>query len=162
MYSRVAGRGVLQTTIRDDRGNEEETEIEEKERNKTITFDDILENCFRYLNINDPEKVLDMTPNQYGALMRGFNYKLIDKQYEDHRQAWLNQQVKATKSKGSKGKSEPVYKTFNKFFDYEREIKKMENRFNKYEIPKTKVDNFRESVKMAELILNGGESFVDD
>ena len=162
MYSRITRRGVLQTTVRDHRGDEETEEIKSQEKGRSITFDDILENCFRYLNINDPDKVLDMTPRQYGALMRGFNYRLIDKQYEDHRQAWLNQQVKATKSKGSKGKTEPAYKTFNKFFDYEREIKKMENRLDKHEIPKTKIDRFRSSVKEAELMLNGGENFVDD
>jgi len=103
-----------------------------------------------------------MTPREYTALMRGFSFKIIDEQHEAHRQAWLNQQVKATKSKGSKGKSEPVYKSFKKFFDYEREIKKMEKRFNKKEISKTKIDNFRESVRYAENLMNGGESVVDD
>lgn len=155
MYRRLTGRGVLQTTVRG-RGEDEVEEPEEIKPNERITFDDILENCYRYLGINDPEKVLDMTPKQYSALMRGYSYKLVDDQYIAHKQAWINNQVSATKSKG-KGKTEPVFKTFNKFFDYEREIKRVDDRFKESKVSKKTVNNFRQSVAEAERLLNGGE-----
>lgn len=161
MYRRLAGVGVLQTAVRGSSGTDGET-VSDNKPVDPITFDDILTNCYRFLGINDPEKVLDMTPRQYYALMRGYNYQVIDSNYDMHKQAWLNNQVKATKSTGTKGKTEPVFGTFRKFFDYERELKRVDQQYNPKPISKMSVERFRQSVAEAERLMNGGERNVND
>lgn len=44
--------------------------------------------------------------------------------YRNHLQAFLNFAVKAEKRAG-KNKTRPVYNTFKKFYDYEKEISKV-------------------------------------
>ena len=46
---------------------------------------------------------------------------MVDEEYWIHLQAWVNREVKAEKKKG-KGRSEPVYKRFDRFFDYEKRL----------------------------------------
>lgn len=52
--------------------------------------------------------------------MKAKQLEQVDKEYELHLQAWLNQQVQATKSKGKK--SVPVFGKFDDFFNYEKRI----------------------------------------
>ena len=55
--------------------------------------------------------------------------------YRTHLQAFLNFVVKAEKKAG-KHKTRPVYSTFKKFFDYEKElarVTKKENKKSRYE-----------------------------
>ena len=55
--------------------------------------------------------------------MEGMRLKQVDKDYRNHLQAFLNFVVKSEKRSG-KNKSRPVYNTFKKFYDYEKEVKK--------------------------------------
>lgn len=64
-----------------------------------------------------------MTPNEFELRATAFKLRRLDEEYDLHLQAWLGEQVKATKKVGKK--EVPYYKNFNSFFDYqkrEREI----------------------------------------
>lgn len=61
--------------------------------------------------------------------MEAAELKKVDIDYRNHLQAFLNFAVKAEKKTG-KNKSEPVYKQFKQFYNYETELKnvKKENK----------------------------------
>lgn len=59
--------------------------------------------------------------------MEAAQLKEVDMDYRNHLQAFLNFVVKAEKKVG-KRKSRPVYDRFEKFYDYEREQKKVLNK----------------------------------
>ena len=63
-------------------------------------------------------------------LMEAVQLKQIDKDYRNHLQAFLNFAVKAEKRAG-KNKTTPVYKRFNQFYDYEKELDKAKNKDKK-------------------------------
>lgn len=56
--------------------------------------------------------------------MEAARLREIDQDYRNHLQAFLNFSVKAERKVG-KNKTRPVYSTFKKFFDYEKEISRM-------------------------------------
>lgn len=56
--------------------------------------------------------------------MEGVQLRQLDKQYWTHLQAWLTFAAKAEKKAG-KGKTKPVYNSFKKFFDYDKELTKI-------------------------------------
>ena len=60
--------------------------------------------------------------------MKAYNLARIDKEYDMHLQAWLHQMAKSTKNVGTdkKPKHEPVYKTFQEFFDYEKRLEEVQ------------------------------------
>lgn len=58
--------------------------------------------------------------------MEAVRLKNIDSDYRNHLQAFLNFAVKAKKRVG-KNKEKPVYSNFKRFYDYEKEIKKVTN-----------------------------------
>lgn len=62
--------------------------------------------------------------------MEAVELKRVDADYRNHLQAYLNFTVKAEKKSG-KNKTKPVYSTFNKFYDYQKEIDKVKNRGKK-------------------------------
>ena len=49
--------------------------------------------------------------------MEAFQLRLVDEEFYAHRQAFLNYQVQATDKKGK-----PIYRRFDKFYDYEKAI----------------------------------------
>lgn len=55
---------------------------------------------------------------EYQMLMKAHSLKSLDLDYKAHKQAWINQQVQATKEQGKK--TVPVYRNFKQFFDYEK------------------------------------------
>lgn len=55
--------------------------------------------------------------------MKAVKLKQVDMNYRVHLQAYANFRVRAEKKAG-KNKTRPVYTTFRKFFDYEKEIDK--------------------------------------
>lgn len=57
--------------------------------------------------------------------MKAYGLRRVDKDRDMHWQAWLNQQVKATKGKGRSQK--PYYRNFNDFFDHEEKEKMILN-----------------------------------
>lgn len=84
-------------------------------------------NCFRYLDFKSFAEVDRLTIPEYNLLMEAVRLKQIDKDYRNHLQAFLNFVVKAEKKAG-KNKSKPVYSTFQKFYDYEKELAKVKDK----------------------------------
>ncbi len=80
-------------------------------------------NCFRFLDFKSFAQVDALTIPEYRLLMEAANLKRIDTDYRNHLQAYLNFAVKAEKKKGKHG-SVPVYKKFEQFYNYEKEIEK--------------------------------------
>lgn len=68
-----------------------------------------------------------MTIPEYRLLMEAVRLRQVDKDYRNHLQAFLNFVVKAEKKSG-KNKSKPVYSKFKRFYDYEKEIEKAQNK----------------------------------
>lgn len=64
-----------------------------------------------------------MTFSEYEVRLKAFRLKQLDKMYDMHIQAWINQSVTSTKTQGKK--EVPVYKTFKDFFDYEAKEKEL-------------------------------------
>lgn len=56
--------------------------------------------------------------------MKAHSLSRVDKEYDMHLQAWLNEQVGATKAKGKDAVR--VYKSFNDFFDFKKRIEEIE------------------------------------
>ena len=83
-------------------------------------------NCIRFLDYKSLEEVDRLTIAEYKLLMEGVRLREIDKDYRNHLQAFLNFAVRSEKKAG-KGKSKPVYTKFRQFYDYERELEKVNN-----------------------------------
>lgn len=58
-----------------------------------------------------------MTFEEYRLLMEAAQLRQIDMDYRNHLQAWLTFSAQATDRKGK-----PIYKKFNKFYDYEEQL----------------------------------------
>ena len=71
----------------------------------------------------DLKQVGRMTIKEYALRMRAYRLKHLDDLYKMHLQAWLSNQVTATKQKGKK--SVPYFKSFEDFFDIAEEEKKI-------------------------------------
>lgn len=84
-------------------------------------------NCFRYLDYKSFEEVDRLTIPEYELLMEAVRLKEVDRDYRNHLQAFLNFVVKAEKKSG-KNKSKPVYDKFSKFYNYEKELRKVTNK----------------------------------
>ena len=67
-----------------------------------------------------------LTIAEYKLLMDVVRLKQVDMDYRNHLQAWLTFAAKATKKKGK-----PVYGKFNKFYNYDNELKKLEKKSEK-------------------------------
>lgn len=84
-------------------------------------------NCFRYLGFKSLAEVDRLTIPEYELLMESYQLKCVDEERQTHWQAFLNFAVQA-KRKVGKRKEKPVYSRFDKFFDYEKELKKIKNK----------------------------------
>jgi cell fate (sporulation/competence/biofilm development) regulator YlbF (YheA/YmcA/DUF963 family) len=71
------------------------------------------------------DEVDRLTLPEYRLLIKATEYREVDKDYRNHLQAYLDFTAQAKKKKG-KGEA-PVYNTFHKFYDYEKELEKVEN-----------------------------------
>ena len=69
-------------------------------------------------------------------MMKAFNLKQVDEEFEAHRQAYLNYVVKAEKQLGKRAK--PVYDKFEKFYDYESRLKEARDPSTVHQKPKEK------------------------
>lgn len=85
-------------------------------------------NCFRYLGFKSFAEVDRLTIPEYTLLMEAERLKQVDMDYRNHLQAFLNFAVKAEKKSGKKTK--PVYTKFEKFYNYEKELEKAQNKGN--------------------------------
>ncbi len=86
-------------------------------------------NCFRYLDYKSFAEVDRLTIPEYQLLMEAVRLKQVDMDYRNHLQAWLTFAAKAEKKSG-KNKSKPVYSKFERFYNYEKEIKKVTKKSN--------------------------------
>lgn len=84
-------------------------------------------NCFRFLDFKSFTEVDRLTIPEYLLLMEAVRLKQVDMDYRNHLQAFLNFAVKAEKKSG-KNKSKPVFNKFKKFYDYDEEIRKVQNK----------------------------------
>ncbi len=89
-------------------------------------YEEVALNCFRYLNFKSFAEVDQLTIPEYLLLMKAVALKWVDADYRNHLQAYLNFAVKAERKTG-KYKSRPVYSKFEKFYNYRREIEKVEH-----------------------------------
>lgn len=87
-------------------------------------------NCFRYLGFTSFDQVDQLTIAQYEVMVEALELRMLDESLHEHRQAFLNFAVQAEKKAG-KGKTKPVYRRFQQFFDYDKELKKIKERKNK-------------------------------
>ena len=87
-------------------------------------------NCFRYLGFTSFDQVDQLTIAQYEIMMEALELRMLDQNFYEHRQAFLNFAVQAEKKIG-KGKTKPVYRSFQQFFDYDEELEKLKDRRKK-------------------------------
>ena len=80
-------------------------------------------NAFRYFGINSFEEFNRMTMREYNILSEAYALKYVDKERDLHELAFLTFAATATKKSGK-----PVYKTFKKFFDYEKELERVKKK----------------------------------
>ncbi|MGN7284341.1 hypothetical protein ACTHP3_05235 [Shouchella rhizosphaerae] len=109
----------------DEGKNQEDRKSDEKIMTSEDTYNEIIINCFRYLGINSLYEAEILTLKEYQVRMKAYQLKRVDKEFEMHHQAWINNQVKATKEVGKK--PVPIYKTFKEFYDYEAQVKEIHN-----------------------------------
>lgn len=74
-------------------------------------------NAYRLLDVKNAKELGEMTFSEYQIRLKAFRLRRLDKEYDMHVQAWINQSVQATKTQGKK--EVPVFKRFKDFFDYE-------------------------------------------
>ncbi|EMF0585109.1 TPA: hypothetical protein IXN57_000461 [Enterococcus faecium] len=84
---------------------------------KVETYEDILLSAFRFLGCASAAEVGAMTLREYRLRMLAFKLRQVDERKKMHEQAYLNQVVQSTDKRGK-----PKFKTFDEFFDYEKEI----------------------------------------
>ena len=80
-------------------------------------------NCFRYFGFRSLDEVDRLTIKEYSMLCEAEKYKQVDKQKDIALSAWLTFVASAKKKVGKNLK--PVYPTFESFFDYAKELKKL-------------------------------------
>lgn len=91
-------------------------------------------NCFRYLGFKSLAEVDRLTIPEYELLMEAYQLNQVDEDRKIHWQAFLNFAVQA-KKKAGKHKTRPVYNSFGKFYDYEKEltnVRKKKKQINKF------------------------------
>ena len=81
-------------------------------------------NCFRYFGFRSLDEVDRLTIKEYSMLCEAEKYKQVDKQKDIAMGAWLSF-VATAKKKVGKDRLKPVYPTFESFFDYAKELKKL-------------------------------------
>lgn len=76
------------------------------------------------------EEVDRLTLPEYQLLMKSTSLKMVDMDYRAHQQAFLNFAVQSKKKVG-KNKEKPVYSDFKKFYDYEAELARVDEKDQK-------------------------------
>ena len=77
--------------------------------------------CLRYYGYVPFADIDKMSIYDFSLLMKAVGIREIDTMHHIHLQAFQNVRAKARKSAG-RGKTRPVYTTYKKFFDYEKEL----------------------------------------
>lgn len=81
--------------------------------------------ALRYFGLTNMREIERMTMNEYHIRLLAYQLKRLDEQHAIHLQAWANNQITATKVKGKR--TEPYFKEFKKFFDFEKLEKELLN-----------------------------------
>lgn len=68
-----------------------------------------------------------LTIPEYELMMEAYQLKMVDDNYHAHWQAFLNFAAQAKKKVG-KHKQKPAFSSFDKFFDYDSELKKVKEK----------------------------------
>lgn len=85
-------------------------------------------NCFRYFGFRSLEEVDRLTIKEYSLLCEAEKYRQLDKHKDIALGAWLSFLASAKKQVGKRLK--PVYPTFESFFDYSKELRKLKGGSN--------------------------------
>lgn len=93
---------------------------EEVEETFNEFYERVAMTCFRYLGFKNLNQVDNITPYEYRLLMKSKELEKVDEEYRIHLQAYLNMSAQAKKRAGKKVK--PVYTTFNKFYNYQKAL----------------------------------------
>lgn len=80
-------------------------------------------NCFRFFGFRSLDEVDRLTLKEYEMLCEAEQYKQLDKQKDIALNAWLTFLATAKKKVGKNLK--PVYPTFESFFDYSKELRRL-------------------------------------
>lgn len=80
-------------------------------------YENIALNCFRYLGYKSFDDVDRLNLREYRVLMKAVNLKTVDRMFDIHLSAFKNFEVRARKKSGR-----PVYRNFDKFYNYRREV----------------------------------------
>lgn len=80
-------------------------------------------NCFRYFGFKSLDEVDRLTPREYQMLCEAEQYKQLDRHKDIALGAWLSFMASAKKKVGKNLK--PVYPTFESFFNYSKELKRL-------------------------------------
>lgn len=80
-------------------------------------------NCFRFFGFRSFDEVDRLTIKEYSMLCEAEQYKQLDHHKDIALGAWLTFVASAKKQVGKRLK--PVYPTFESFFDYTKELKKL-------------------------------------
>ena len=107
-------------------------------------YDEVALNCFRYFGFRSLDEVDRLTIKEYSMLCEAEKYKQVDKQKDIALNAWLTFVASAKKKVGKNLK--PVYPTFESFFDYAKELKKLKG--------ETTINDLKEKYKALQERLN--------
>lgn len=80
-------------------------------------------NCFRFFGFKSLDEVDRLTPREYQMLCEAEQYKQLDRRKDIALGAWLSFMASAKKKAGKNLK--PVYPTFESFFNYSKELKRL-------------------------------------
>ena len=86
-------------------------------------YEEVALNCFRFFGFRSLDEVDLLTIKEYEMLCESEKYKQLDKQKDIALGAWLSFMATAKKKVGKHLK--PVYPTFESFFDYSKQLKRM-------------------------------------
>lgn len=78
--------------------------------------------AFRFLGIL-PDQLDELTYHEFTVLLYANRLCEVDREYQAHKQAFLNQVVKQTEGTGKLIR--PRYTTLQSFYDYEQELEKI-------------------------------------
>ena len=106
-------------------GEADERNAEGGRERETVTdlYKECAVNAFRYFGINSFTEFNQMTMREYNILSEAYALKFVDRERDLHELAYLAFSATATKKSGK-----PVYKTFKKFYDYEKEIDRVKRK----------------------------------
>lgn len=116
----------------DVQGSHEGTERAEPEL-KSMTFEELIEkiteDCFRFFGFRSFDEVDRLTFPEYELLCKAHKLSTVDKDMWVHKLAYLNFMAKASRKAG-KTRTKPVYETFDKFYDYQKALDKVEREYD--------------------------------